>query len=56
MTKKDYMKPAMCTVQLQNRHQILTGSYKGITTTNDSADDDNVIYDGNGSSNIWDAN
>ena len=55
MTKKDYMKPAMCTVQLQNRHQILEGSYAGIQGKNDS-DDDNPDYDGNGSSDIWDAN
>ena len=55
MKKKDYMKPAIRTVQLQHRHQILAGSYKGVQSKN-SSDEDNPVYDSSSSSSIWDAN
>ena len=55
MKKKEYMKPAMRTVQTRNRQQILTGS-RTIQVKNSSYDNDDPSYDGNSSGSIWDAN
>lgn len=52
MIKKEYQKPTMRIVLLQYRQQILTGSYAGIQGSND----DDPIFDGNGSGSIGDAN
>ena len=57
MIKKEYMKPTVTVEQLQHRQHILTGSYAGIQSKNNT-DDDDPDYDGSssGSISIWDAN
>ena len=55
MIKKDYQKPTMRTIQLQQRHKILTSSYAAVQSTN-SSDDDNPVYDSSSKGSIWDAN
>ena len=53
--KKDYMKPAMCVVELQHKTQLLQASQTNIVQTSglDSGDKLEVSQEGGGS-NIWD--
>ena len=53
--KKDYMKPAMCVVELQHKTQLLQASQTKIVQTSglDSGDELEVSQEGGGS-NIWD--
>jgi len=43
MKRKDYMKPTMCVVELQHRHQILAGSIQ--STSTDLSSEDITISD-----------
>ncbi len=53
--KKEYMKPAMCVVELQHKTQLLQASQTNIVQTSglDSGDKLEVSQEGGGS-NIWD--
>ena len=53
--KKEYMKPAMCVVELQHKTQLLQASQTNIVQTSglDSGDGLEVSQEGGGS-NIWD--
>ena len=53
--KKNYMKPAMCVVELQHKTQLLQASQTNIVQTSglDSGDKLEVSQEGGGS-NIWD--
>ena len=53
--KKDYMKPAMCVVELQHKtHLLIVSETSSIKTTGlDSGDKLEVSQEGGGS-NIWD--
>lgn len=53
--KKDYMKPAMCVVELQHKTHLLIVSETNIVQTSglDSGDELEVSQEGGGS-NIWD--
>ncbi len=53
--KKNYMKPAMCVVELQHKTQLLQASQTNIVQTSglDSGDELEVSQEGGGS-NIWD--
>ena len=53
--KKEYMKPAMCAVELQHKTQLLQASQTNIVQTSglDSGDKLEVSQEGGGS-NIWD--
>ena len=53
--KKDYMKPAMCVVELQHKTQLLQASQTSRVQTSglDSGDELEVSQEGGGS-NIWD--
>ncbi len=53
--KKDYMKPAMCVVELQHKtHLLIVSETSSISPTGlDSGDELEVSQEGGGS-NIWD--
>ena len=53
--KKDYMKPAMCVVELQHKTHLLQASQTNRVQTSglDSVDELEVSQEGGGS-NIWD--
>ena len=53
--KKEYMKPAMCVVELQHKTQLLQASQTNIVQTSglDSGDRLEVSQEGGGST-IWD--
>ena len=53
--KKEYMKPAMCVVELQHKTQLLQASQTNIVQTSglDQGDQIQVSSQGGGS-NIWD--
>ncbi len=53
--KKDYMKPAMCVVELQHKTHLLQASQTNRVQTSglDSGDELEVSQEGGGS-NIWD--
>ena len=52
--KKEYMKPAMCVVELQHKTQLLQASPNRVQTSGlDSGDELEVSQEGGGS-NIWD--
>lgn len=53
--KKDYMKPAMCVVELQHKTQLLQASQTNIVQTSglDSGEEIGVSDQGGGS-DIWD--
>ena len=53
--KKDYMKPAMCVVELQHKTPLLQASQTNIVQTSglDRGDELEVSQEGGGS-NIWD--
>lgn len=58
MKKKDYTKPTIRVVELQQKYHILTGSYKRVQSKNINSEVDTDFpdyVDGDGG-NIWEAN
>ena len=53
--KKDYMKPAMCVVELQHKTQLLQASQtSSISPTGLGSGEEIGVSDQGGGSNIWD--
>ncbi len=53
--KKDYMKPAMCVVELQHKTHLLQASQtNGVQTTGLDSEDKIGVGDQGVDSNIWD--
>lgn len=52
--KKEYMKPAMCVVELQHKTQLLQASPNSVQTTGLKSGEAIGVSDQGGGSNIWD--
>ena len=53
--KKDYMKPAMCVVELQHKTQLLQASQtNGVQTSGLGSGNELEVSQEGGGSNIWD--
>ena len=53
--KKDYIKPAMCVVELQHKTQLLQASQTNrVQTSGLDSGDEIGVSDQGGGSNIWD--
>ena len=53
--KKDYMKPAMCVVELQHKtHLLIVSETSSISSTGLDSGEEIGVSDQGGGSNIWD--
>ena len=53
--KKDYMKPAMCVVELQHKtHLLIVSETSSISSTGLDSGEEIGVSDQGGDSNIWD--
>lgn len=53
--KKDYMKPAMCVVELQHKtHLLIVSETRSISSTGLDSGEEIGVSDQGGGSNIWD--
>ena len=53
--KKDYMKPAMCVVELQHKtHLLIVSETSSISSTGLKSGEEIGVSDQGGDSNIWD--